>query len=389
VEVGHEASILPEDRRREWRTVEPGTPTRVSTLELFFDLVFVFTITQLTTVLQKRPTLLGLLQVSLMLGVIWWMYSGYAWLTNAVPPDRLSRRLPLLGGMAAYLVLALAIPHAFSGSGTAFGLAYLAIVLLHATLFMRSSSEGVVAAILRLAPFNLATALLVLAGGIAGGTAAYVLLGIAVVAEWISPFLSKVDGFVIGTEHFVERHGLVVLIAIGESVVAVGVGVHALSIDLELVAIVVAGLALSACLWWAYFGGDDERAEHALREAPASRRAQLGVNAFGYCHLLILLGIIAVAAAVHDATAHAFDELPAARALTLAGGVAVYLVGEVLFRYSLGIGRGGWRLACAAAVLLTIPLGTAIAAEAQIVAVVALLVACFALEARATPPAGV
>ena len=369
--------------------MEPGTPTRVSTLELFFDLVFVFTITQLTTVLQERPTLLGLLQVSLMLGVIWWMYSGYAWLTNAVPPDRLSRRLPLLGGMAAYLVLALAIPHAFSGSGTAFGLAYLAIVLLHATLFTRSSSEGVVAAILRLAPFNLATALLVLAGGIAGGTAAYVLLGIAVVAEWISPFLSKVDGFVIGTEHFVERHGLVVLIAIGESVVAVGVGVHALSIDLELVAIVVAGLALSACLWWAYFGGDDERAEHALREAPAGRRAQLGVNAFGYCHLLILLGIIAVAAAVHDATAHAFHELPAARALTLAGGVAVYLVGEVLFRYSLGIGRGGWRLVCAAAVLLTIPLGTAIAAEAQIVAVVALLVACFALEARATPAAGV
>jgi low temperature requirement protein LtrA len=280
-----------------------------------------------------------------MLGVIWWMYSGYAWLTNAVAPDRLSRRLPLLGAMAAYLVLALAIPHAFSGGGTAFGLAYLAIVLLHATLFTRACSEGVVAGILSLAPFNLTTALLVLAGGIAGGTSAYVLFGIAAVAEWLSPFLSKVGAFEIGTEHFVERHGLVVLIAIGESVVAVGVGVRALSIDLELVAIVITGLALSACLWWAYFGGDDERAERALRAAPAERRPQLGVNAFGYCHLLILLGIVAVAAAVHDAAGHAFHELSGARSLTLAGGVAVYLLGEVLFRHTLGLGQGRWRLA--------------------------------------------
>jgi low temperature requirement protein LtrA len=173
----------------------------------------------------------------------------------------------------------------------------------------------------------------------------------------------------------------VVLIAIGESVVAVGMGARALSVDLELVAIVVAGLALSACLWWAYFGGDDERAERALREAPFERRPRLAVNAFGYCHFLILLGIVAVAAAVHEAIGHAFHELATARSLTLAGGVAVYLVGDALFRHALGIGRSRWRLACAAAALLTIPLGTSIAAEAQLAALIALLVGCFALEA--------
>src|SRR5947209_19064295 len=101
---------------------------RVSTLELFFDLVFVFTITQLTTVLYRRPTGAGLAQVVLMLGVIWWMYGGYAWLTNAVAPDRGGRRALLLGGMAGYLVLALAIPSAFSSSALAFALAYAAIV---------------------------------------------------------------------------------------------------------------------------------------------------------------------------------------------------------------------------------------------------------------------
>ena len=360
---------------------EPSNaPARVSTLELFFDLVFVFTITQLTSVLQTRPTLRGLLQVMLMLAAIWWMYAGYAWLTNTVSADRTSRRLLLLAGMASYLMLALAIPHAFSGSGTAFGLAYLAIVLVHATLFTRSSSEGVVRAILGLAPFNLATALLVLVAGVVGGTAEYVLFAAAVAIEWILPRLTSDSGYEIGPAHFVERHGLVVLIAIGESVVAVGMGARELPIDLELVAVVVAGLALSVCLWWAYFGGDDERAERALRETPFEQRPRLAVNAFGYCHFLILLGIVAVAATVHQATSHAFDELANARAITLAGGVAVYLVGDALFRYSLGIGRGLLRLVCAAAVLATIPLGTAVAAEAQIVAIVVLLVACFVAE---------
>src|SRR3954470_2733706 len=120
---------------------------RVTTLELFFDLVFVFTITQLTAVLYHAPTLRSLLQVVLMLGVIWWMYGGYAWMTNAVSAHTTNRRLLLLGGMAGYFVLALAIPDAFSSSGLAFGLAYLAVVGVHTTLFSRAASAGVVQAI--------------------------------------------------------------------------------------------------------------------------------------------------------------------------------------------------------------------------------------------------
>src|SRR4051794_10552524 len=138
---------------------------RVTTLELFFDLVFVFTITQLTTVLVDRPNARGVLQAVLMMGVIWWMYAGYAWLTNAVPPDRLSRRLLLLAGMSAYLVLALAIPDAFSSIGLTFGLAYLAIVSVHAGLFTRTSSEATLRNLFTLAPFNLVAALLIVVGG--------------------------------------------------------------------------------------------------------------------------------------------------------------------------------------------------------------------------------
>ena len=358
---------------------------RVSTLELFFDLVFVFTITQLTTVLVDDPTGRGLGKVVLMLGVIWWMYGGYAWLTNAVTLDRAGRRLLLLGGMAAYLVLALAIPGAFGHSGTAFGLAYLAVVGVHTTLFTRAASLSVTQAVFGLAPFNLVSAVLVVGGGIAGGTAQYVLWALAVVLEWATPHLIDIGGFEVGPSHFVERHGLVVIIAIGESVVAVGIGAAGLPVDAALAGVAVLGLLLSACLWWAYFGGDDTRAERALAATPPDRRPIVAVHAFGHWHLPILFGIIAAAAGLKKATGHASHELELAQALSLAGGVAVFLAGDVLFRRSLGIGRGAWRGAAAALALATVPLGTELSAVTQLAVLVALLVGALGAEARAVP----
>jgi len=197
---------------------------RVSTLELFFDLVFVFTITQLTAVLSDDPTLRGLLRVVLMLGVIFWMYGGYAWMTNAVATDRVARRLLLLGGMAGFLVLALAIPRAFTEGDVAFGVAYLVIVSIHTGLYSRTGVPNTVRALVRLAPFNLASALLVLAAVMVEGTAAYLLWGAAFVLEWFTPRLAGVGGFRIAPAHFVERHGLVVIVALGESIVAIGIG---------------------------------------------------------------------------------------------------------------------------------------------------------------------
>jgi len=222
---------------------------RVTTLELFFDLVFVFTTTQLRNVLVLHPNWRGLAQVALMLGVIWWMYDGYAWLTNSVRPDRTDRRVALFGGMAAFLVLALSIPQAFTGSGLTFGLAYLAIVLVHTGLFARSTSATVVQAIVGLAPFNLLSAGLILAGGIAGSTAQYLLWAAAFAFEWITPRLTEISDFEVAAAHFVERHGLVVIVAIGESVVAIGIGAAGLAVNGELVAVAVIGLMLSACLW--------------------------------------------------------------------------------------------------------------------------------------------
>jgi low temperature requirement protein LtrA len=357
---------------------------RVTTLELFFDLVFVFTLTQLTTVLFDAPNWRGLLEVVLMLVVIWWMYGGYAWLTNAVRADTLSRRLLLFAAMGAYFVLALSVPRAFDGAGLAFGIAYLLIVLIHAALFTRSTAASVVTAILSLAPYNIAAAVVVVAGGAAGGTLQYVLWGAAAAFEWVTPLIRGTSGFLVGPAHFVERHGLVVIVAIGESVVAVGFGAAHLPVDASLVAVALVGLALSACLWWLYFGGDDERAEHALGNLPQLERAQAAVRAFGYWHLPMLLGIIAIAAVEREATGNPFSSLSWARAAILAGGVCAFLVGDVAFRRELRIGRAAWRFAAAAACLATTPLGVALSPFVETAVLVAVLLVLVVAEAAAS-----
>ncbi|HEY7075523.1 MAG TPA: low temperature requirement protein A [Solirubrobacteraceae bacterium] len=348
---------------------------RVTTLELFFDLVFVFTITQLTSVLVAEPTARGVLQAVLVLGVIWWMYAGYAWLTNALRPARALHRALLLGGMAGFLVIALAVPRAFAGNGTAFALGYLVVVSIHSGLFAAATR-----AIIPIARINVTAALILVAGGLAGGNVQYALWALVFVVLWSTPYFQRPTGFNIAAGHFVERHGLVVLVAIGESVVAIGIGLAAFRLDLELAGVAVLGLALSACLWWIYFGGDEERAEAALAAVATERRPIVAVTAFGHWHLLILLGIVAVAAAVKQGSHHPFEALELGPALELAGGVFVFLLGDVLFRRMLDIGAGRWRLGAAVLALATIPLGLAVAAAAQIAALVALLAGALVAE---------
>jgi low temperature requirement protein LtrA len=365
-------------------------PERVTTLELFFDLVFVFTITQLTTVLHAEPTARGAVQVILMLGVIWWMYAGYVWMTNAVSAHTAARRLLLLGGMASFLVLAMAIPHAFAGSGLAFGLAYLVVVTIHAALFTRATAASAARAIFSLAAYNLFSAGLILLGGALGGDAQYALWTAGFLAEWLTPVIRGTRGFVVAPAHFVERHGLVVIVAIGESVVAVALGASHLAVDAPLVAAATLGLALSACLWWLYFGGDDERAERALAALPVAERARAAVRGYGYWHIPLLLGIVAIAAAERTAFEHPFGALTWPRSAMLAGGAALFLAGDVLFRRELRIGPGAVRAAAAAGALATVPLGAAVSPALQVAALVALILAAVTVEGRrgADGPAG-
>jgi low temperature requirement protein LtrA len=354
---------------------------RVSTLELFFDLVFVFTVTQLTTVLASGHGVASAAQVTVMLAVVWWMYDGYAWLTNAIATDLLRFRLLLLGGMGGFLVVALAIPTAYDGQGLAFGVSYLVVVVLHAGMYAKGTSMAEVAAILRIVPYNLTAAGLVLVGGLAGGRGQWVLWSAAALLLWVTPWFTSTEGFVIAPEHFVERHGLVIIVALGESVVVIGVGAAELPLDLELVVVALLGLALSASLWWLYFRGEDE-VERALEEAEPSRRARLALVGFGYWHYGLLLGVVAVAAGLKTAIGHPYDELGTWVGLELAAGVALFAACTVGFRATLGLGVGRERLLAAAIALATIPLGLYWSAIAQLVALTAIVVATLVVEAR-------
>jgi low temperature requirement protein LtrA len=358
---------------------------RVSSIELFFDLVFVFTITQLTAVLAHHPNGESLGQIFLMLSSIWWMYGAFAWLTNAVPPNRTALRLALLAGMAAFFVISLTIPTAFSGDGVVFAGAYLAVIVVHTVLYTQSASWSV-AGVWSFARLNFLAGVLILAATIVGGDWEYVLWGLAVSIFAIIPALVPEDAGWIRISHFVERHGLVVMVALGESVVAVGIGASGLKISGEMLAVAILGLMVSAELWWVYFGGDDEEAEVALSRMKPTRGEFFATNAAYYwAHLLLLLGIVCDAAALERAIGHPFDSLDFALALALSGGTALYLIGHALFRRFLGLPLRPWRALAAALALATIPLGTEFSALAQLGALVALLGLCLVAEDRTLP----
>ncbi|MFD5827485.1 low temperature requirement protein A [Lentzea sp. NPDC060358] len=359
------------------------TEYRVSTLELFFDLVFVFTITQLTRTLADDTSPRGFAQVVIMLFVILWMYFGYVWLTNAVPPTTTGRRLLLVAGMGGFLVIALAVPNAFGTAGVAFGIGYLIVNLVHSGLFISAGGPGSAAAMARLAPFNLGSAGLVFLGGFLPPLARAAAWTAAVVLMVVSPYVNRRHGeFRIRSAHFVERHGLVVIIAIGESIIAIGVGAAGLPLTPPLVIAALLGLALVYQLWWCYFGHDqDVRAEHGLAALSPVQRARKALSAFGWAHAPMLLGIVVVAVGVKKTIGHATEHLYLSGALALGAGAALFLFGQVVFRALLGIGTVRWRVAATVASLATVPIGLWLAI-AQVAALVLVFGALFVVEGR-------
>lgn len=356
---------------------------RVTTLELFFDLVFVFTLTQLTGVLVTRLGPLGVLQVLLLFGVLWWMYGAYAWATNATTPTTPYLRGLMIVGMAGFLVVALAIPTAFDGGGVALGVGYMIVVLVHTALIQRST-----VGVARVAPFNIGSAGIVLVAGLVDGPPAYVLWAVALLLQAITPMLAAPERqHAVRPAHFVERHGLLVIVALGESVVAIGIGAAGLQLTVELIVTAVLGVLLSATLWWLYFGGDDDAAERRLHATAAGDRVRLAVSAYFYAHIPLMLGIIVAAVGVKNVLAHSDEHLHLGPAMALSGGVAMYVLGEAWFRRTLLIGPIVLRCCAAGVVVLTVPvgvIGNGIAQLTAIVLTIALLLAAESRRGRAT-----
>jgi len=366
---------------------EPDTdgdlPLRVSTLELFFDLVFVFAITQLTGILSHDVTVADGFRVLLVFGALWWMYGGYVWLSNARTPSRTPDRLLMLLGMAGFLIMGLAIPDAFWRDGVALGIGYLIVVLVHTWLYLRINAN-----IARVAPFNLAAALLVIAAGIVKGPAGYVLWTAALAVLVLSPLLIRVRGrFSIQPSHFTERHGALVIIVFGESVVDIGIGAEGHEVTVALALSAALGLALAAALWWAYFGAaDDERAERAMTDADPAARPALALAAYFYAYIPMLLGVVALASGLKQAIEDTGRTLPAGPCWALGCGVGLYLAGNAAFRHALRIGTQRYRLAAAAVAVAASMVGVTLSVAAEIVLLTVIVAAALALERKAAAP---
>jgi low temperature requirement protein LtrA len=370
---------------------------RVTTIELFFDLVFAFTLTQLTTLLSDDASLASAVQVLLIFTLIWWMYAGYAWLTNTRPPSGAAERLPLLIGMGGLLIAGLAIPEGFGRNGAVLGLGYLVLVLVHAWLYQQVNRN-----IIRVAPFSIASALLVTAAGLisrqpGGGNrpAVYALWVVAVAVQLGSPFIVNPRGrFHLQPAHIVERHTALVIVALGESVAAVGIGAARLAgraggMTPSLVGAALLGLALCAALWWALFGSsEDDRSQESLAGTDAARRTGVILNAYFYAYTALLLGIVAISAGIEQAIARAHTPVaaePAAAAVLLAVGAAAVLAGDIAFRWLLGIGRARLRLAAAGLSTATVAAGLTAGLPAQLGLLTVIFAAMIAGERHLEP----
>ncbi|MDG4821843.1 low temperature requirement protein A [Asanoa sp. WMMD1127] len=350
------------------------TSVRVSTLELFFDLVVVFTIMQLTDSLADHLGWAALGETVLMLALIWWMYSGYAWLTNAMAPSSTYRRTLLLVGMAGFLIIALAIPGSFGAKGWAFGVGYLLVTLAHSVLFLHSAGASAVRAAVGFAPLNLVSAGLVLAGGLLPSSSRAIWWGAALVVQFVIPFLRRLGGVSLIAGHFVERHGLIMIIVIGESIVSIGLGFAGVSLDGASILLALLGLGVAYYFWWAYFAGDEERSTAALAGiTDPVRRAWIAIWAFGHAHFPMVIGIVLFSAGIKEAIPAAFDPLAWSAAAALAAGAALFLVGHAVFLLILGIRHGvPHRLMAAVLILPTVFIGR-IDATAQVLAILAIM----------------
>lgn len=365
---------------------------RVTTFELFFDLVFVFAFTQTSRLMADEHSWLGALQGMIILGLLWWSWVSYSWLANQAHVDEGVMRLGMALAMTSMFVVALAIPEAFSDfegglSGPlVLAIAYAVVRVTHTVLYIVAADED---AALRRQVLRTSTAMilgssLIVAGAVIGGPAQTWFWLAGLLTDFGLTYATSVGGDwrVHSAAHWTERYGLIVILALGESIVAIGVGASRIPVDIAIMAGAVFGIGLSLCLWWLYFDMIAPAAEHVVAKLQGKARTSLAVDAYTYMHFLLIAGIVLSALGVETALAHiedsdAFGWFGAAH---LMGGTALYLAGHAAFWKRVGGNWKVWRLVGAGALLVAMPLAASMPALGAMGLVFGLCAALVALE---------
>jgi low temperature requirement protein LtrA len=361
-----------------------GEEERVTPLELFFDLVFVLAITQCTALMSHDPSWSGLAQGLLVLGMLWWAWVGYAWLTSVVDPEEGAVRLVIFGAMAALLIVALCVPQAFGELGLVFALAYGLVRVAQIGLFILASpdDDALRHSVLGLAISTAVAVTLLIAASMFDGTAQGALWALALFLDLAGPYVIPPAGWRLMPDHFAERHGLIVIIALGESIVAIGVGASgALSFGIGTAAVL--GVALTAAMWWVYFDVVALVSGRRLAAAePGRAQNTMARDSYSYLHLPMVAGIVLVALGLKKTIGHFDDHLETVPAFALLGGVALYLLGLVGFRYRHVHTLNRRRLVLAIVLLILVPVAVEIPAIAILAIVNVLIWAMIVLETR-------
>jgi len=348
---------------------------RVMPLELFFDLVFVLAITQCTTLMSHEPTWTGLARGVLILALLWWSWVGYAWLTSVLDPEEGAVRMVLFAAMAAFLIAAICEPEAFDGLALEFAVAYGAVRAAHISLFLLASRDDPA---LRRSTLGLGAGAavgvgLLIVGALLDPGPRAAVWALALVLDMGEPYLFGSEGWHLVPGHFAERHGLIVIIALGESIVAIGVGAGA-EMTWGIAAAAVLGIAITAAMWWLYFDIVALVSARRLADAPEGKvRNELARDSYSYIHFLLVAGIILAALGLKKTLGHVDDPLDVVPAFALLAGVALYLLGLVAFRYR-HVRTINWRrLVLALALVALLPAATTLPALATIAIVAVLL----------------
>jgi low temperature requirement protein LtrA len=336
----------------------------VKPLELFFDLVFVFAITQVTGFVSDDASWTRLVEGLGILAVLWFAWEAYVWLANTAASDEGPVRVVLLSAMAALLVVSLAVPGAFGDDAIIFGVAYFSVRALHVgayTIVSRGDPQ-LREVVVRMATTMLPAAALVIVAGALDGTARALCWIAALAVDYGGLVARGTAGWRVAAGHFAERHGLIIIIALGESIVALGVGAGGLELGAGIIVASLLGVAVAAALWWAYFDVVAIVAERRLRAAAPAEQVRIARDSYTYLHLPMVAGIVIFAVGVKKTLGHVSDELEWVPAVALCVGVALYFLALSAFKRR-NIGSFNWpRLVAAAALVALAPVATAVPA---------------------------
>ncbi|HEX8105730.1 MAG TPA: low temperature requirement protein A [Solirubrobacteraceae bacterium] len=356
---------------------------RVTPLELFFDLVFVLALTQCTALMAETPTWEGIGRAMVLLGSLWWAWGGYTWLTSVIDPEEGAVRVVFFAAMAAMLVAGLCVPDAFGDTALGFALALAAVRALHLVLFRVASRDS---PDMRRSVGALAVGTAIGMGLLIGGSFAdpglqLAIWAVALVLDMGGPYVFGAGGWTLIPGHFAERYGLILIVALGESVVAIGVGAEK-GVDGGVVVAATLSVAVVAALWWLYFDVVALVAERRLaRAAEGLERNAIARDSYAYLHLPMIAGIVLIALGFKKTLGDVGEPLKLVPAFALLGGTAAYLLAHVAFRLRNMGTLSVQRLVCAVLLLALVPVAHEVPALAALGTVAAVLVALIAYEA--------